>query len=93
MSNTETEDVLMIKFTSEQQARKFIAEGTDCGERVELDLEEEEVLGWFNDPGVAIFEVIFPVGASSNLRLVEERRAAMKVGAEFTVTRKEQTTE
>ncbi|KKM86120.1 hypothetical protein LCGC14_1282170 [marine sediment metagenome] len=85
-------DRLTITFTSEEQARKFAAEGTSLGERVEVDLADnkEEVLGWFSDEGGAKCQVDTPVDIGEELGavyLVDERRAAMRVGAEFTVER------
>ena len=86
-------DVVKITLTSEKQARAFVAEGTQVGERLALDLEDAEVIGWFDDPGYCSCEVGFPVALQAPIYQDEaptyqdEKDAAEKVGATISVAR------
>ncbi len=80
-------DLVELKFTTEAQARAFCEEGTHASARILIDLEEDEILGWFDDPGAVVCEIAFPVGLS--VTADAEKAAAEKVGAEFKVRRTE----
>ncbi len=75
---------LSLTFYTQAQAEAFVAEGTHAGERVALDLEDSEVLGWFDDPGKCTCELTFPRCTLSDMNA--EMQAARKVGAKVSVT-------
>lgn len=72
-----------VTFFTEESARAFVATSPFIGERVEEDLKDPEVLGWFQDPGKAVCEVHFPEGQMGNLQVEGEVRAAL--GARATI--------
>ncbi len=75
---------LELTFYTQAQAEAFVAECTQAGERVALDLEDAEVRAWFDDPGKCVCELTFPGDTLEDLNA--EVNAARKVGAGVKMT-------
>ncbi len=72
-----------VAFETETQARSFCMKNTLIGERVALDLEDQEVLDLFVLEDRLIVEITFPEGVDVGVQ--EELDAARHVGAEITI--------
>lgn len=75
---------IQIAFTDVLQAESFCLKGTLIGERVALDLEDEEVLELFEKEDALICEISYPDGLDPQVQ--EEVVAAGEVGAEIDIS-------
>ena len=75
-----------IMFSDIAQAEEFIACKTPAGERIALDLEDEEVIALFDTSDGMVSEIDYPGGLDDVGGIIqEELLAAVKCGAEFSL--------
>ncbi len=74
---------LTIEFGDAEQAKDFASKRTLAGERVTLDLEDEEVLEMFDQGEPLVCEINYP--DAFDKRVQKEIDAAKHVGAEITI--------
>lgn len=75
---------IQIAFTDVQQAENFCSKNTLVGERVALDIEDEEVLELFEKEESLFCDITYPDGLDPQVQA--EIDAAGAVGAEIEIT-------